>query len=193
MTVKLDKVIFLDRDGVINRDSPDYIKNWAEFAFLPGSLEAMALLTRAGYPLILITNQSIINRGWVTRQVLDHIHGQLCAAVENAGGRIHDIFFCPHLPDEGCDCRKPKPGMILQAQQRHGINLSASVMVGDNAKDILCGRAANCGATILVRTGNIAAAEQQLAELNVHPDVIARDLLDAARMILSGQLAMKTC
>lgn len=188
--MKLDKVIFLDRDGVINRDSPDYIKNWEAFEFLPGSLEAMRLLTRAGYQLILITNQSIINRGWVPLAVLDHTHSQLRAAVEDAGGRIHDIFFCPHRPDEGCDCRKPKPGMILQAQQRYGIDLSATIMIGDNAKDILCGRAAGCGATILVRTGNIAAAEQQLAELNVQPDGVARDLRDAAGMILAGRFRL---
>lgn len=190
--MKPDKVIFLDRDGVINRDSSQYVKNWDEFEFLPGSLEAIRLLSQAGYELILITNQSIINRGWVPQRVLDHTHGRLRAAVEDVGGRIHDIFFCPHRPDEGCSCRKPKPGMILQAQQRYGIDLSAAVMIGDNAKDILCGRNAGCGTTILVRTGNIADAEQKLAEAGVQPDSVARDLLDAAGMILAGRFRLES-
>ncbi|MDA8142069.1 MAG: D-glycero-beta-D-manno-heptose 1,7-bisphosphate 7-phosphatase [Desulfobacteraceae bacterium] len=182
----MDKVVFLDRDGVINRDSPDYIKSWDEFEFLPNSLEALRMLTQAGYHLIVITNQSIIGRGWVDQTVLDHTHAQLRAAVAAAGGRIHDIFFCPHHPDDGCDCRKPKPGLIIQAQKKYEIDLSTTVMIGDNAKDILCGRNAGCGQTILVRTGDIAAAEQKLAELKVQPDYVVSDLLAAARIILKA-------
>lgn len=184
----LDNVIFLDRDGVVNRDSPDYIKSWDEFEFLPGSLEALRLLTQSGYHLILITNQSVINRGMVPQRVLDHTHSRLQEAVAEAGGRIQDIFFCPHRPDENCDCRKPKPGMILQAQKRYGIDLAASVMIGDNAKDVLCGRNAGCGATILVHTGNTPAVEKKLTACNIRPDAIAADLLTAARIILSKTL-----
>jgi D-glycero-D-manno-heptose 1,7-bisphosphate phosphatase len=181
----LDKVIFLDRDGVINRDSPDYIKRWDEFEFLPGSLEALNLLTRAGYHLILITNQSIINRGMVPMEVLDHTHRRLREAVAAAGGQIFDIFFCPHRPDENCACRKPKPGLILQAQARHGIDLAQTVMIGDSGRDIRCGRNAGCGATILVRTGYKTDVEQRLAAEAVLPDAVAADLLAASRLILS--------
>jgi D-glycero-D-manno-heptose 1,7-bisphosphate phosphatase len=183
--VKLDKVVFLDRDGVINRDSPDYIKNWAEFEFLPNSLEALRRLTQAGYRLMVITNQSIIGRGWVSQAVLDHTHSQLRAAVAAAGGKIHDIFFCPHRPEDNCDCRKPKPGLILQAQKKYGLDLSATTMIGDNAKDILCGRNAGCGTTILVRSANIAAAENKLAQEQIRPDAVVDDLLAAARLVLS--------
>lgn len=183
--MKFDRVIFLDRDGVINRDSPDYIKNWDEFEFLPGSLEAIRLLAEAGNTLIVTTNQSIINRGWVPQSVLDHTHSQMRASVADAGGRIDDILFCPHRPDENCACRKPKPGMILQAQRRYGFDLADTIMIGDSAKDILSGRNAGCGGTILVQTGNGPTALEELRLQGVAPDFIAADLLDAARLILS--------
>ena len=176
------KVIFLDRDGVINHDSPDYIKNWDEFEFLPGSLEALRLLSEAGYQLILITNQSIIHRGMVPLRVLEHTHAQLKKTVAAAGGKIADIFFCPHRPDENCACRKPKPGMIQQACRRYGIDPIDTVMIGDSAKDILCGHHAGCGTTILVHTGNGIAAEKELAA-QIHPSFVAADLLAAAHII----------
>ena len=184
----LEKVIFLDRDGVINHDSPDYIKSWDEFRFIQGSLEALARLTAAGHALILITNQSVIGRGMVPWQVLAQMHRRLIKAVGEAGGRIDDIFYCPHRPDENCECRKPRPGMILQAKVRHGIDLSAALMIGDNAKDIQCGINAGCGGTILVRTGSGIRAEKELTGEGIRPTAVARDLLDAARMILSGRI-----
>ena len=184
-----EKVVFLDRDGVINYDCADYVKSWEEYRFLPGSLDALAALTAARYRLIVITNQSIIGRGMVALEVLEDIHRRMVAAIEQAGGRIDDIFFCPHRPDEDCDCRKPRPGMILQAGRRHLIDLTGAIMIGDSAKDILCGRDAGCGATILVRTGCGAAAEKELAAAGIRPTAVAADLLDAAGMILSGRIA----
>jgi D-glycero-D-manno-heptose 1,7-bisphosphate phosphatase len=184
---KLKRVIFLDRDGVINADSPDYIKSWEEFSFLPGSLQALADLTRAGYHLIVITNQSMIGRGMVPLSVLEEMHRRMCRAVEQAGGVIHDIFFCPHRPEDRCRCRKPEPGMILEAGRRHGIDLLSTVMIGDNAKDVICGRNAGCGATILVRTGSGEIARQELAAAGIRADAVAADLEAAANMLLSGQ------
>ncbi|MBT8342014.1 MAG: D-glycero-beta-D-manno-heptose 1,7-bisphosphate 7-phosphatase [Desulfatitalea sp.] len=181
--MKLQKVAFLDRDGVINRDSPHYIKNWGEYEFLPGSLEALKRLNQLGIHVIVITNQSIINRGMVPAQVLAHTHARLREAVRQAGGLIHDIFFCPHRPDENCSCRKPKPGLIRQAAQRHAIDPGATVMVGDSAKDILCGHAAGCRATILVRTGNFELAEKALASQAVQPNATPHDLLRAVPVI----------
>lgn len=179
------QAIFLDRDGVINRDSPDYIKSWAEFEFLPGSLEALRLLTEKGFRLILITNQSIVNRGMVPAKVLGDIHDHLRQTVAKAGGRIEDIFFCPHRPDEGCACRKPKTGLIEQAVQRYHLDPADAVMIGDNAKDILCGRNAGCRATMLVQTGNGLSARQELANQDIAPDYVVPDLLHGARLILS--------
>jgi D-glycero-D-manno-heptose 1,7-bisphosphate phosphatase len=179
----LERTVFLDRDGVINVDSPEYIKSWKEFAFLPGSLEAMVDLTRSGHHLILITNQSIIGRGMVPLSVLQDIHLRLQRAVEAAGGRIVDIFYCPHHPDDGCNCRKPAPGMILAAGRRHHINLASAVMIGDNVKDIHCGRNAGCGATILVRTGSGREAEHALMSEGINTTV-ADDLSHAARILV---------
>jgi len=187
--VLLKQVIFLDRDGVINRDSPDYIKCWEEFIFLPNTLEALKILTLKGYTLILITNQSIIHRQWILPEVLAEMHLRLKSTVASHGGRITDIFFCPHTPEQGCSCRKPKPGLIQQACQKYAIDLSDAIMVGDSAKDILCGKAAGCGRTILVQaandpTGSIIARDV-LALENVYPTAVVADLLEAARWIIS--------
>lgn len=184
----LQNVIFLDRDGVLNYDSSEYIKSWDEYTFIPGSLDAIAELTRAGYALILITNQSIIGREMVAPAVLDDIHRRMAEAVADAGGRITDIFFCPHRPDDHCDCRKPEPGLIFQAKEKHGIDLLRTVMVGDNVKDVLCGQNAGCGATILVRTGSGRKAEQALAHEHTSPTLVADDLGSAAQLLLSGQI-----
>jgi len=178
------KTVFLDRDGVINADSPDYIKCWAEFHFIPGSLDAIARLTHSGCSVIVITNQSVINRRWVSVTELETMHRKLSQAVSDSGGRITDIFYCPHRPDEGCGCRKPKPGLIFAARDRYGIDLSRAVMVGDSVKDILAGQAAGCGQTVLVQTGNGMTAIQALEETGQRPDHVAADLDRAAQWIL---------
>jgi len=184
----LEKVVFLDRDGVINRDSAAFIKTWEEFEFLPGSLEAIARLTRNGFTIIVITNQSIISRGMADLETLSHIHRQMSETVAAHGGRIHDIFFCPHRPEDGCECRKPMPGLIFTARDAHDIDLSRAVMVGDSAKDIECARNAGCAAGILVNTGNGLSAIQTLSEKGVLPDHRAADLADAARWILENPI-----
>ena len=176
--------VFLDRDGVINQDSPNFIKSRTEFHPLPGSIEAIARLSRVGVRVIVITNQSGINRGIVPLGELQAIHREVCTAVSNRGGRISDILFCPHRPDEECDCRKPKPGLILAACRRHGIDLSRSVMIGDSARDILSGQAAGCGHTVLVRTGNGEDALLSLAEAGRRPDRVVADLAAAVDWIL---------
>jgi D-glycero-D-manno-heptose 1,7-bisphosphate phosphatase len=182
---KKQRVVFLDRDGVINRDSPDYIKSWSEFEFLPGSLEALKKLTVNGFAVIVITNQSAIHRKMISQKALEHIHEMMKKTVLLSGGEIKDIFFCPHVPEDGCDCRKPNPGLILEAEKKHRIDLKVSIMVGDSAKDIECARKAGCGTAILVQTGNGVMAEKRLNEKMILPDVIVRDLLEAAHWIVS--------
>ena len=181
----LKRVVFLDRDGVINRDSADYIKECSEFHFLPGSLEALRLLRQNGFTTIVITNQSAVHRNLISRATLNEIHEKMKREVTVSGGAITDIFFCPHRPDEGCDCRKPKPGLILQAQEKYRVDLSGAWMIGDSVKDIECGRNACCGHTVLVRTGNGSQAEKSLLERNTPPDFIADTLLDAVRWVVS--------
>jgi D-glycero-D-manno-heptose 1,7-bisphosphate phosphatase len=181
----LKNVVFLDRDGVINRDSPDYIKSWSEFEFLPGSLEAIKQLTLNGFNIIIITNQSVIHRKMVSKNDLDFIHDMMKKAVQSKGGEIKDIFYCPHIPEDRCDCRKPNPGLIDRAKKRYQIDLETSIMVGDSAKDIECARNAGCGSAILVKTGNGVMAEKILKEKRILPDIIVRDLLEAVNWIVT--------
>ena len=186
-TAVTPKYIFLDRDGVINRDSNTYVKNWAEFEFLPGSLVALKKLTVAGYRIIVLTNQSIIGRKWVSLKNLEDLFSRMRTAIEQNGGRIHDIFFCPHTPDDGCDCRKPKIGLVIQAAKKYDIDLSVTTMVGDSAKDILCTRRAGCGFAVLVKTGNYARAKDILQQENVIPDFVASDLKAAVDWLLGNR------
>lgn len=134
--------MLLDRDGVINRDSDQYIKSVDEWVPLPGSLEAIADLTRAGFTVVVITNQSGIGRSLLDVATLERVHSAMCRAVESAGGRIDGIYYCPHLPDDGCDCRKPRPGLLLRAAQDYGVSLSGVPFIGDKASDVDAARAA---------------------------------------------------
>jgi D-glycero-D-manno-heptose 1,7-bisphosphate phosphatase len=144
--------IFLDRDGVINQNRSDHVKSWGEFAFLPGSLAALARLARLGWPVVVGTNQGAIGRGLVSRAEVDEIHGRMIAEVTAFGGRIDAVLYCPHSPDEACACRKPKPGLLIEAAGRLSLDLSASFLVGDAESDLLAARAAGC-APVMVRTG----------------------------------------
>lgn len=180
------KFIFLDRDGVINRDSTAYVKSWDEFEFLPGSLAALKKLTAAGYRIIIITNQSIIGRKWILPETLEDIFTRMRGEIEAAGGRIHDVFFCPHTPEDGCDCRKPEIGLIEKAARTYHIDLAATTLVGDSAKDILCARKAGCKQAVLVKTGNYAAAQERLKKENITPDAVTEDLLEAVDWVLGG-------
>lgn len=176
--------VFLDRDGVINHDSPDYIKSIDEFVQIEGSYEAIARLNQAGRMVIVITNQSAVGRGIIDGSTLERIHERLRQDAEAAGGHITDILFCPHRPDARCTCRKPEPGMLLEAAARHGIDLSRSVMVGDSAKDIECGIRAGCK-TVLVMSGNGRKALDDLQERGMAPSAVFPFLRDAVRWILS--------
>ena len=170
---------------MINRDSADYIKHWSEFEFLPKSLEALKQLKQNGFTTIVITNQSVINRKMVSREGLDHIHTLMKASVQTSGGEITDIFFCPHTPEDRCDCRKPKPGLIYQAKKKYRIDLATAVMVGDSTKDIECARNAGCRYALLVKTGNGIQAEKLLKEKAIHPDHVAQDLFNAVHWIIT--------
>jgi D-glycero-D-manno-heptose 1,7-bisphosphate phosphatase len=180
----LKKVVFLDRDGTINRDSPDYIKSRSEFKFLPGAVAAIGKLTAAGFTCMVVTNQSALARGLVSAAELHAMHTHMRDEIAAGGGRITDIFYCPHLPQDACTCRKPAPGLLLQAQQKYNIELSDAVMVGDSAKDIECGHAAGCGRTVLVKSGIDAAVEMQLRAKQITADYVAADLLEAVEWII---------
>jgi D-glycero-D-manno-heptose 1,7-bisphosphate phosphatase len=180
----LRKVIFLDRDGTINRDSAGYIKSRSEFDFIPGSIEAIRNLTVNGFTSIVITNQSALARKYVTPEELVAMHELMSNAIASEGGKITDVFFCPHMPDEGCDCRKPAPGLILQARQKYNIDLADSILVGDSIKDIVCGRNAGCGGMVLVKSGIDPDVEEKLKEKQLAADHVAEDLLEAVEWII---------
>ena len=182
----LTKVVFLDRDGTINRDSPDYIKNREEFEFLPGSLEAINKLTLNGFDNIVITNQSAVPRKLITQKELEAVHHMMVDAVARSGGEIKDIFYCPHMPVDGCDCRKPEPGLIYQAREKYAIDLSTAVMVGDSHRDIECGHRAGCGKAVLVKSGLKGDVEEELKKKQISLDFVAEDLLDAVEWIIAN-------
>lgn len=146
-------LIILDRDGVINHDSPDYIKSPEEWKPLPGSLDAIARLGRADYRVVIITNQSGIAKGMYTINTLNRIHQKLIDELQPLGGEINAIFFCPHEPDDGCECRKPKPGLFLELADRLKTNLKEVVAVGDSIRDLQAAYSAGAK-PVLVETGN---------------------------------------
>ncbi len=165
-------VIILDRDGVINQDSPDYIKNADEWVPIPGSLEALSLLNAHGFLVYIATNQAGIAKGKLTECDLAAIHQKMTTEVEAAGGKIHGIVYCPHHPDQKCACRKPAPGMLNRIIAESGVNAEDVVFIGDSLKDIQAARAASCQA-LLVLTGN----GHQTLEQNPGADQVFEDLL----------------
>lgn len=144
--------IILDRDGVINHDSMHYIKNPDEWIPIPGSLEAVAQLNRFGFKVLIATNQSGVARGLYDIETLDQIHEKMVRELASVGGYVEEIFFCPHHPDEGCGCRKPKPGMIEQMCEKYQIDLPNTYFIGDTTADTGIAKAVGCK-PVLVRTG----------------------------------------
>lgn len=178
------KLVILGRDGVINEDSGDFIKSPAEWLAIPGSMQAIARLHRNDWHVVVVTNQSGIARGLFGRDALMQIHEKMHAAANEAGGRIDAVFFCPHGPDEDCDCRKPKPGLLLDISQRLKIDLEGVPVIGDSLCDIQAATAAGA-APILVRTGKGA----HTLELSDFPGDIPvyDDLSSAVDALLDGQ------
>ncbi len=146
-------LIILDRDGVINYESNEYIKSPEEWVPIPGSLQAIAALNQAGYQVVIATNQSGVARGLFDLPMLEKIHAKLHAELESEGGKIADIFFCPHHPNDNCFCRKPQPGLFFQIREKYSVDLSQVFFVGDSISDIQAAKKAGCK-PLLVLTGN---------------------------------------
>lgn len=179
------RLIILDRDGVINHDSEDYVKSPEEWTPIPGSLEAIARLHRAGYAIIVATNQSGIGRGLLSMHTLARIHTRMLDAVRKHGGEIDGIFFCPHRPEDGCECRKPLPGLLNEVAERLKMNLNGVYVVGDSEHDIIAARAV-MASPVLVRTGK---GRQTITKSNALDGVpVFDDLAAFADALLSGGL-----
>jgi D-glycero-D-manno-heptose 1,7-bisphosphate phosphatase len=153
--------VFLDRDGVIVENRPDYIKSWAEVRFLEGSFAALRRLAASPMAVVIVSNQSAVGRELMSLETAWELQNRIVAAIEEQGGRIDASYLCPHHPEEGCDCRKPLPGMIHQAARELQLDLQQSWLVGDAVTDMQAAAAANIGA-ILVRTGRGAEQENLL-------------------------------
>ena len=170
------KLVILDRDGVINYDSDDYIKSVDEFVFIPGSIEAIARLNQAGYRVAVATNQSGIGRGYFTLDTLNQMHAKLTRALAAIGGQIEIIAYCPHSPEDACDCRKPKSGMLLDIGRRMNVSLKSIPVIGDSLRDLESARSVGAQ-PILVKTGK---GERTLAKGNGLVNVPVYENLSAA-------------
>jgi D-glycero-D-manno-heptose 1,7-bisphosphate phosphatase len=173
--------IFLDRDGTINVERSDYVKSNREFVLLPGALESLGRLATLTVPIIIVTNQSVIGRGIVSRTEIDAIHETMQSLVRAAGGRIDAVYLCPHHPEARCTCRKPRPGLLLAAAADHQLDLTRCVLIGDSVTDLEAARAVGCR-PVMVRTGRQAQALARLAEAD-ETVVLVDDLTKAVDLL----------
>lgn len=184
------KLIVLDRDGVINHESADFIKSPDEWQPIKGSLEAIARLSQAGYDVVVLTNQSGVGRGLFSADILGQIHVRMIDHVQQLGGKIQSVLFCPHHPDEACECRKPKTGLYDELAERLKISFTGVYSVGDSLRDLQA--AAKAGATpVLVRTGNGRKTRKAIKEGvdNGLPKVLVYpDLAKFVDALLQGEL-----
>ena len=176
------RAIFLDRDGVINVNRPDHVKSWDEFVFLPNSLEALRRIVASDFLVIVTTNQAAIARGLVEEATVRDINARMVVEVERAGGRIDAVYYCPHLPEEKCKCRKPQPGLYLQAAREFGIDLARSLVVGDAFADVAAALAIGAK-PILVLTGRGQEQHAHMAANKHSGYEVADDLLAVVEWI----------
>lgn len=168
-----DRAVFLDRDGTMATDV-HYCSRPEDLELFPDTSKAIRLLNQNGFKVIVITNQSGIARGYFTKETLAKIHEKMKRELAKEGAWVDGIYYCPHHPDDGCDCRKPKPRLLLQAASEHDIDLKYSFVVGDLQMDVDLGKAVGCKTILL---GDILSGEAK-------PDFMASDLLEAVRTIL---------
>ncbi len=187
----MTKLIILDRDGVINFDSPNYIKSPEEWNAIPGSLLAISELNDAGYTVAIATNQSGVGRGIYNLAILKSIHQKMRDELSGFGGKIDGIFFCQHTPEANCKCRKPKPGLLLEIAENFKVDLKKTKVsaIGDSLRDLQAAQAAGCE-PILVLTGNGEKTSQSLPP-ELHNIQIFEDLLAATRAIIIRDLNSK--
>jgi len=178
--MSLPKAVLLDRDGVINFDSPDYILAPEQWRPIPGSLEAVARLTSAGVPIAICSNQSGLGRGMMDQDSFEAIHAKMLLCIEEAGGRIDHVAYCRHGPDDGCKCRKPKPALLLESLQAFGLENTPqqALMIGDSVRDVQAAHAAGVQAW-LVQSGYgdkdkiLEKSRAIIPDIRVFPDLAA--------------------
>lgn len=182
----MPEMIILDRDGVINEDSDHYIKSPDEWIPIKGSLEAIARLKKAGYLVTVATNQSGLARGFFDESVLSAMHDKMAQLLKQRGASIDGIFFCPHGPNDGCDCRKPKPGLLIQIAKAFDIKLKNTIFVGDSMSDIQAASLSGASSVLLKTGKGIRTLEKldKLSDVPVYDDLahFVRDLLKQSKL-----------
>lgn len=178
-------LVLLDRDGVINEDSPTGVLKFEEFKFLPRAIEAIVTLTRAGYRVAVCTNQSAIGKGWTTHEIVRQVHEHMCEEVARAGGKIDAVYYAWESPEEPSTRRKPAPGMLLEGLAQFGAEAARTPFVGDMIRDLEAAVAAGCP-RILARTGKGAALEAEGIPAHVLPVPVVDDLHSAVEYILAN-------
>lgn len=179
--------VFLDRDGVLIENRSDYVRDWSQVTMLPKVINALSGFHREGFKIIVVTNQSAIGRGLMTFQTAQEINHLLVNTIKENGGWVDGVYMCPHKPQDLCNCRKPQPGLLLQAAQEFSLDLRSSWMVGDAWSDLFAGQSAGVQGTIMVRTGrgSIQLLETQPAELKSF--LVSEDLFDAFNIMMHFQ------
>ena len=162
----MTKAIFLDRDGVINKERKDYVKSIEEFQIIDNIPKVIKILKEKGFVVIVITNQSAINRGLVTIETLNKIHNYFQKFLKENNTCIDDFYFCPHRPDENCQCRKPNPGMLIKAVQDHDIDMNQSFMIGDSLTDVQAAQKAGCKGILLNQNQTLLELVTNLIKVN---------------------------
>jgi D-glycero-D-manno-heptose 1,7-bisphosphate phosphatase len=187
----MTRAVFLDRDGVINRKPPEgqYVTCWEDFHVLPGVVEGINLLNGAAFCVIVVTNQRCIAKGLLPVAELEKMHQRMSDFLARAGATIDAIYYCPHAVEQCCNCRKPAPGMLLEAASSRGIELPASWMIGDSDIDVEAGKNAGCKTARLLATTETVDELERLAAIRNYADIVALSLLDAIRQILNCERA----
>ena len=182
------KAAFLDRDGVINRNAPEgqYVTRWDDFQMLPGVVEGIGQLHQAGYSVIVVTNQRCVAKGLITERDLQSLHRQMTWYLSQAGAAIDAFYYCPHDVEPPCRCRKPAPGMLLDAAGQHGFDLAKSWMIGDSEVDIQAGKNAGCKTARLWVARETGSGPTGSVTLPYDADITAQSLLEAVRQILQS-------
>lgn len=184
----MNSAIFLDRDGVIIENRDEYVRSWEDVAFLPGALTSLARLAKSPYKIIMITNQSAVGRKIISFETAFEINHRIVKVITKAGGRIDGVYLCPHAPDDHCLCRKPLPGLLLQAQDEHQIDFLSSCLIGDAISDLQAAYSAGIPNRILVRTGRGEAQLQLPAIASLPPFQVFPDLASAINFLLTDLL-----
>jgi histidinol-phosphate phosphatase family protein len=177
--------IFLDRDGVLIENKPDYVRDWSQVKMYPDAIRALSLTALKKYKIVIVTNQSAVGRGFISLEAADEINRKLVTYIHQHGGQVDAVYMCPHKPDDGCLCRNPKPGSLLQAAKELSLDLPRSWMIGDAWSDVLAGQSAGVRLAMLLKTGRGSEQILQARPENITKHLILENLALALDAILT--------